>query len=64
MKIIKKSDIIEFYTGCLIKEILKMPSKILIEVCCGSVDDAVEAAKGRADRIELNSSLFLGGLTP
>ncbi|MCP4613104.1 MAG: copper homeostasis protein CutC [Planctomycetes bacterium] len=41
-----------------------MPSKILIEVCCGSVDDAVEAAKGRADRIELNSSLFLGGLTP
>ncbi|MHC4244390.1 MAG: copper homeostasis protein CutC, partial [Planctomycetota bacterium] len=40
-----------------------MPSKILIEVCCGSVDDAVEAAKGRADRVELNSSLFFGGLT-
>ena len=46
------------------KETLKVPSKIQIEVCCGSVDDAVEAAKGRADRIELNSSLFLGGLTP
>ena len=41
-----------------------MSSKILIEVCCGSVDDAVEAEKGHADRVELNSSLFLGGLTP
>ena len=41
-----------------------MSSQILIEVCCGSVDDAVEAEKGHADRIELNSSLFLGGLTP
>ncbi len=39
-------------------------SKILIEVCCGSVDDAVEAEKGGADRIELNSAIFLGGLTP
>jgi copper homeostasis protein len=28
------------------------------------VDDAVEAEKGYADRVELNSSLFLGGLTP
>ena len=41
-----------------------MSSKILIEVCCGSVDDAVEAEKGSADRVELNSSLFFGGLTP
>ena len=39
-------------------------SDILIEVCCGSVDDAVEAAGGGAARIELNSSLFFGGLTP
>ena len=39
-------------------------SKILMEVCCGSVGDAVEAAGGSADRIELNSSLFFGGLTP
>jgi len=39
-------------------------SKILIEVCCGSVDDAVEAERGGADRIELNSAVFLGGLTP
>jgi len=36
----------------------------LIEVCCASVDDAVEAARGGAGRVELNSSLFLGGLTP
>jgi copper homeostasis protein len=33
------------------------------EVCCGSVDDGGEAAGGGADRIELNSSLFFGGLT-
>lgn len=41
-----------------------MSSNILIEVCCGSVDDAVAAQAGGADRIELNSTLFLGGLTP
>jgi copper homeostasis protein len=37
---------------------------VLIEVCCGSVDDAQEAQDGGADRVELNSSLFFGGLTP
>ena len=36
----------------------------LVEVCCGSAEDAINAQKGGADRIELNSSLFLGGLTP
>lgn len=41
-----------------------MQSEILIEVCCGSTDDAVEAQKGGAGRVELNSSLFFGGLTP
>ena len=38
--------------------------KILIEACCGSADDALEAARGGADRVELNSALHLGGLTP
>ncbi|NMA95817.1 MAG: copper homeostasis protein CutC [Clostridiales bacterium] len=37
---------------------------ILVEICCGSFLDALEAEKAGADRIELNSSLFFGGLTP
>jgi copper homeostasis protein len=37
---------------------------ILVEICCGSLDDALAAQAGGADRIELNSSLLLGGLTP
>ncbi len=36
----------------------------LVEICCGSYYDAKQAFLGGADRIELNSSLFLGGLTP
>lgn len=39
-------------------------SKVLLEICCGSLDDATEAEKGGADRVELCSALFLGGLTP
>ncbi len=46
------------------REILNVSSKILIEVCCGSVDDAIQAERGGAGRVELNSSLFFGGLTP
>ena len=38
--------------------------KRIIEICCGSYEDALAAYKGNADRIELNSALFLGGLTP
>ena len=38
--------------------------KVVIEVCCGSVDDVVRAAEAGADRVELNSALFAGGLTP
>lgn len=41
-----------------------MTNKLLLEVCCGSVDDVLEAYKGGADRVELNSCLFHGGLTP
>lgn len=36
----------------------------LVEVCCGYAEDAIQAAKGGADRAELCSNLFQGGLTP
>ena len=39
-------------------------SKVLLEVCCGSADDVIQAQKAGADRVELNSDLFHGGLTP
>lgn len=38
--------------------------KRIIEICCGSYEDCLNAAAGHADRIELNSALHLGGLTP
>lgn len=36
----------------------------MLEVCCGSYYDALQAYAGGAKRIELNSALHLGGLTP
>lgn len=39
-------------------------SRILLEVCCGSADDVIQAHKAGADRAELNCDLFHGGLTP
>lgn len=37
---------------------------VKIEICSGSAEDAIFAAQGGAHRVELCSSLFLGGLTP
>lgn len=36
----------------------------IVEICCGSYYDAKQAYLGGAKRIELNSALYLGGLTP
>lgn len=36
----------------------------ILEVCCGSYYDCLQAYKGNADRVELNSALYMGGLTP
>mgnify|MGYP000323276824 CR=1 FL=1 len=37
----------------------------IIEICCGSYEDANKMLnRGGAKRIELNSALYLGGLTP
>ncbi len=43
-------------------EVVSMDFKF--EICCGSADDVFAAAEAGADRVELNSALFLGGLTP
>ncbi len=37
---------------------------MIFEVCTGSYEDVLIAKKAGADRVELNSALFLGGLTP
>lgn len=36
----------------------------IVEICCGSYYDALQAQYGGARRIELNSALYMGGLTP
>lgn len=36
----------------------------IVEVCCGSYSDCIAAYEGGADRVELNSALAVGGLTP
>ena len=42
----------------------RMKRRILLEVIASSLDDAVAAAEGGADRLELCGALALGGLTP
>lgn len=39
-------------------------SGYIVEICCGGYYDAQQAFEGGAQRIELNSALALGGLTP
>ncbi|MDO4377729.1 MAG: copper homeostasis protein CutC [Erysipelotrichia bacterium] len=41
-----------------------MINDIKIEICCGSYEDCLTALEFPVDRIELNSALELGGLTP
>lgn len=36
----------------------------IVEICCGSYYDCLAAFNGGAKRVELNSALHLGGLTP
>lgn len=36
----------------------------IVEVCCGGYSDCISAYKGGANRVELNSALAVGGLTP
>ena len=38
--------------------------RVLLEVPVASVEDALAAQEGGADRLELNAALSLGGLTP
>jgi copper homeostasis protein len=44
-------------------EMIIMP-KITLEICCGSAEDVIQSKQHGADRVELNSCLFFGGLTP
>ena len=39
-------------------------NKPMLEICCGSFSDVKTAYENGADRVELNSALYMGVLTP
>lgn len=41
-----------------------MPNRVLLEICVESLDHALAAERGGADRIELCTDLSCGGITP
>jgi copper homeostasis protein len=41
-----------------------MPTRLVLEICVESLDRAVTAEQGGADRVELCSDLYSGGVTP
>jgi copper homeostasis protein len=44
--------------------LLNLMSKVLLEIGVATLDDALAAQAGGADRLELNAALAVGGLTP
>ena len=40
------------------------PTHVLLELCCGGIKDVLLAARHNVERIELNTAMALGGLTP
>lgn len=43
---------------------MKASQKAIVEICCGSYYDCLQAEAGGAQRVELNAALHMDGLTP